>query len=104
MRKQNMVVPHSTEVKLVTETKRHSTDQKPKPLTFGSAEIQHVWVGLKKKCSSSEKLLILAACVASPLVAGSLSAGEAGQCQVAMFYELVSTKVATFPQASHLRT
>lgn len=52
------------------------------------------------KCSCRRKLPVLTACV----VTGSLSVGEAGQCQGAKFYELGSAALATFPQASHWRT
>lgn len=90
-----------SEVKLVTETEHHS-GQRQKVLTPG--QLRCSMCGTKKRSSVGEKLLTLDACVASPSVAASLSAEEAGQCQAAMFYELVSTKLTTFPQASHWRT
>lgn len=91
----NFFLAKSGDVKLGAETEHHS-GQKLKVLTSGQLSCSMCGT---EKSSSREKLLMLAACVASPLVAASLSAGEAGQCQGAVFYELVSTELTTFPQA-----
>lgn len=91
----------SVQVKWNYSHRKDHSGQKLKVLTPG--QLSCSMCGTEKSCSR-EKLLTLAACVASPSVAASPSVGEAGQCQGAMFYELVSTKLTTFPQALHWRT
>lgn len=97
----NSILLCSGEVKLFSETRPQWPNVKvPEPW---SAELQHIWEWKKKAAveRSSWHWLPVWLPHRSPL---PLSVGEAGQCQGAVFYELVSTKLTTFPQALHWRT
>lgn len=97
----NCILFCSGEVKLFSETRPRWPNVKvPDPW---SAELQHMWEWKKKAAvkRSSWHWLPVWLPHRSPL---PLSVGEAGQCQGAVFYELVSTELTTFPQALHRRT
>lgn len=97
----NSILLCSGEVKLFSQTRPQWPKVKgPDPW---SAELQHMWEWKKKAAveRSSWHWLPVWLPHRSPL---PLSVGEAGQCQGAVFYELVSTELTTFPQVLHWRT
>lgn len=100
---QNNSIPLSVQVKWNYSQKQALGGQMLKFLTPGQLSCSICGNGKKKAAVERSSWHWLPVWLPhwSPL---PLSVGEAGQCQGAVFYELVSTELTTFPQALHWRT